>query len=94
MIRQRPLALTATVAFPAGVAIGQAAAKAIVTMRTGDGSDAPPPPLPPGTTPGSYRPMPPNSRAASLHPLAEGPLASHLCGGRAIPNARQDCSNE
>jgi hypothetical protein len=43
-----------------GVAIGQASAKAIVTMRTGDGSDASPPQLPAGTTPGSYRPTPPN----------------------------------
>jgi hypothetical protein len=29
-------------------------------MRTGDGSGAWPPQLPPGTTPGSYRPTPPN----------------------------------
>jgi hypothetical protein len=43
-----------------GVAVGQAAAHMILTMRTGDGSEASPPPLPAGTTPGSYRPTPPN----------------------------------
>jgi hypothetical protein len=43
-----------------GIAIGKASAKAIMTMRTGGGSDASPPQLTPGTTPGSYRPTPPN----------------------------------
>jgi len=42
-----------------GVALGQAAAKAILAQRTGDGADAAQTPFPIGTTPGDYQYTPP-----------------------------------
>jgi hypothetical protein len=42
-----------------GTRIGRAAARRMIQLRTGDGSTATPPALPPGTEPGQYRPTPP-----------------------------------
>ena len=42
-----------------GVALGQAAAKAILAQRTGDGADAAQTPFPIGTNPGDYQYTPP-----------------------------------
>jgi len=43
-----------------GVAVGEAVARRILALRTDDGSNATPLEPVPGTTPGSYRPTPPN----------------------------------
>ena len=42
-----------------GVALGQAAAKAVLALRTGDGADAAQTPFPIGTNPGDYQYTPP-----------------------------------
>ncbi|OLB73371.1 MAG: haloperoxidase [Actinobacteria bacterium 13_2_20CM_2_71_6] len=43
----------------AGVRAGRLTAKLMLAVRAGDGADATPPPLAPGTQPGQYRPTPP-----------------------------------
>lgn len=42
-----------------GIRIGRAAARRMIELRAGDGSNATPPAFPPGTEPGQYRPTPP-----------------------------------
>jgi hypothetical protein len=51
-----------------GVDAGRRAAQRLLAARAADGSATPPPPLPPGTAPGDYRPTPPGfARAAFTH---------------------------
>ena len=46
-----------------GVAVGQAAAAQLLTLRASDGATAAPAPFTPGTQPGDYRPTPPKLAA-------------------------------
>jgi hypothetical protein len=48
----------------AGAKAGALTARLLLALRTGDGSAASPPALPPGTEPGQYRPSPPGFAAA------------------------------
>src|SRR6185369_8932795 len=50
-----------------GVAVGQAAAAQLLSLRAADGATATPPPFPAGTQPGDYRPTPPKL-AAPMYP--------------------------
>ncbi len=50
-----------------GVAVGQAAAAQLLTLRAADGATATPTPFTPGTQPGDYRPTPPKL-AAPMYP--------------------------
>ena len=43
-----------------GIKTGKAVAARLLTIRSTDGSAAPPPPFAPGTAPGAYRPTPPS----------------------------------
>jgi membrane-associated phospholipid phosphatase len=43
-----------------GVTVGAVVARGVLALRADDGSDAAPPALPPGTTPGRWRPTPPD----------------------------------
>jgi membrane-associated phospholipid phosphatase len=46
-----------------GIRVGERVARALLALRTGDGSNIAPPPFVAGTSPGSYRPTPPNLAA-------------------------------
>src|SRR6478609_7006677 len=46
-----------------GIAVGQAAAAQLLTLRASDGATATPAPFPTGTQPGDYRPTPPKLAA-------------------------------
>ena len=50
-----------------GIAVGQAAAAQLLTLRASDGATATPAPFPTGTQPGDYRPTPPKL-AAPMYP--------------------------
>ena len=50
-----------------GIAVGQAAAAQLLTLRASDGASATPTPFPTGTQPGDYRPTPPKL-AAPMYP--------------------------
>ncbi|MEU8636458.1 vanadium-dependent haloperoxidase [Amycolatopsis sp. NPDC048633] len=59
----------------AGVQAGRLVARLLLGLRTGDGSAAVPPVLPPGTSPGQYRPTPPAfAPAAFTHWAAVTPF--------------------
>jgi hypothetical protein len=59
----------------AGVRAGRLVAKLLLGLRSGDGSAAVPPVLPPGTAPGQYRPAPPAfAPAAFTHWAAVTPF--------------------
>ena len=59
----------------AGITAGRLTARLLLDLRADDGSAAVPPPLPPGTEPGQYRPTPPaNSPAVFTHWSAVRPF--------------------
>ena len=49
-----------------GIAVGQAVAAQILSLRSNDGSSVPPPPFVPGNQPGDYQLTPPNFAAADF----------------------------